>query len=140
LVKKPVWGPRIPGIDGLLQDLQLIEVCALQWRTCVEAARTYGQSLPAGRYMECRLEELSIDRLDQIMKFCQLEESSEVRAAFERQFDPNQTSHRRSAANDEELKLIQPWIAATIEWLGANQSSFSRGARPADPAASGGAK
>ena len=33
MVNKPVWGPRIPGIDALLRDLDLLAVCALQWRT-----------------------------------------------------------------------------------------------------------
>ena len=30
IVGKPVWGPRIPGIDGLLDQLDLLEVCCLQ--------------------------------------------------------------------------------------------------------------
>jgi hypothetical protein len=117
LVKKPVWGPRIPGIQGLLEDLELVEVCALQWRTCVEAARTYGQTLPADRYREVRLEELSPELLDSLLEFCQLEESPEVRAAFEQDFQPDQTRHRRAAADDRDIKLIQQWIGSTMRWL-----------------------
>jgi hypothetical protein len=118
LVKKPVWGPRIPGIDGLLQDLALIEVCALQWRMCVEAARGFGQTLPEGRYLECRLEDLSHQRMKSILEFCQLEESPEVWQAFEETFDRQQTRHRRAAAADEDVEMIRPWIEPTMLWLG----------------------
>lgn len=34
------WGPRYPGIDGDLQDVGLLRVCARQWRTSVQAARS----------------------------------------------------------------------------------------------------
>jgi hypothetical protein len=117
MVRKPVWGPRIPGIDGLLEDLELIDVCALQWRMCVETARHYGRSLPQNRYMECRLEELSAQRLREILAFCQLEDSPEVWDAFERKFDPEQTRHRRVSASTEEIDQIRRWTDPTTHWL-----------------------
>lgn len=119
LVNQPVWGPRIPGIDGLLKDLKLLEVCALQWRMCVEAACHYGRALGAERYLECRLEAMSPDLLKSIMSFCQLDESPEVLETFEREFDPAQTQHRRAAATDEDVELICKWTTPTITWLDA---------------------
>lgn len=118
-VKPPVWGPRIPGIDGLVQDLQLIEVCALQWRMCVEAACQFGRTLPANRYLECRLEDLSPELLRKILRFCQLDEASEVFAKFERDFDPSQTTHRRAQATSEDVELIRKWTEPTTKWLAA---------------------
>lgn len=118
LVKQPVWGPRIPGIDSLLKELELIEVCALQWRTCVEAACHYGRTLPADRYMECRLEEMSPELLKSVLEFCQLDQSPEVEAAFARDFDAGQTRHRRAAASAEDLELIHRWTESTLKWLG----------------------
>jgi hypothetical protein len=118
LVKQPVWGPRIPGIDSLLKELELIEVCALQWRTCVEAACHYGRTLPADRYMECRLEELSPALLKSVLDFCQLEPSPEVEATFARDFDAGQTRHRRAAASAEDIELIHKWTETTLKWLG----------------------
>lgn len=118
LVKQPVWGPRIPGIDSLLKELELIEVCALQWRTCVEAACHYGRTLPADRYMECRLEEMSPELLESVLEFCQLDSSPEVEATFARDFDAGQTRHRRAAASDEDLELIHRWTESTLKWLG----------------------
>jgi hypothetical protein len=119
LVKPPVWGPRIPGIDGLVQDLDLIEVCALQWRMCVEAACNAGRTLPTHRYMECRLEQMSPELLRSILAFCQLEDSPEVWRAFERDFDEKQTAHRRAAAESADIDLIRQWTEPTMRWLAA---------------------
>lgn len=118
LVRPPVWGPRIPGLESLLKELELIEVCALQWRTCVEAACAYGRTLPPDRYLECRLEEMSPELLKSILEFCQLEPSSEVDATFARDFDMGKTRHRRDIASAEDLELIHKWTLTTLQWLG----------------------
>jgi hypothetical protein len=123
LVKQPVWGPRIPGIDGMLQELELIEVCALQWRTCVEAARDYGHTLPRDRYFECRLEELTPEVLGRLLQFCQLEDSPDVWQTFEREFDPSQTTYRRSQAMPADVDAIRRWIEPTMTWLAATSVS-----------------
>lgn len=122
LVRQPVWGPRLPGIDEMLRELELIEVCALQWRTCVEAARDYGRSLPRDRYFECRLEELTPDVMGSLLQFCQLDDSPEVWQAFERQFDPSQTSYRRDQATPADIDAIRRWIEPTMTWLTATSS------------------
>ena len=44
-----MWGPRLPGMRGMLRDLQLLEVCTLQWRTCVEAARHSGAKMSSDK-------------------------------------------------------------------------------------------
>lgn len=119
LVRQPVWGPRIPGLDGLLRDLTLLEVCALQWRMCVESARHYGRSLPGDRYLECRLEDLSPELLDSVARFCQLDPAPEVAAEFASQFDASQTSHRRAEATPDEIDLIEKWTEPTTTWLAA---------------------
>jgi hypothetical protein len=118
LVSQPVWGPRIPGIDQLLKDLDLVEVCALQWRTCVEAARQFGRTLPPDRYLECRLESMSAETLASVLKFCQLDDAPEVWDAFGRTFDAGQTRHRRAKAAPGEIELVRRWIEPTMSWLG----------------------
>ena len=117
LVRPPGWGPRIPGIDGLVNDLTLLEVCALQWRMCVEAACQYGRSLPADRYFECRLEEMSPDLLRKLLEFCQLEDSPKVWRAFEQEFQPAQTRHRAAIASPAEIATLQRWLEPTMTWM-----------------------
>jgi hypothetical protein len=118
LVGKPVWGPRIPGIDGLLDQLDLLEVCCLQWRMCVEQACLYGRQLPPGRYMEVRLEDMSPALLGSVLEFCQLEMTPEVQAGFAQMFDEGLTTRRKTAADPQDLEMIRRWIEPTMEWLG----------------------
>jgi len=118
LVRQPVWGPRIPGIDGLLKDLSILEVSALQWRMCVEAATQMGRTLPPERYFQCRLEDMSLDVMKRIFAFCKLEDSPEVWEAFHREFDPSKASYRRANASPEDLEMIRQWTEPTMQWLG----------------------
>lgn len=118
LASQPVWGPRIPGIDGLLRELDLLEVCCLQWRMCVESACQFGRQLPADRYLECRLEEMSPELLRSILRFAGLEESDAMWATFEREFDPTLPRGRRDGADQGEIETINRWIEPTLQWLG----------------------
>ena len=34
------WGPRIKGIDKLLKKYSLLEICAIQWKRCVDKAES----------------------------------------------------------------------------------------------------
>ncbi|MEM9138191.1 MAG: sulfotransferase [Pseudomonadota bacterium] len=53
-----VWGPRYPGIEADAARLPLAEVCARQWRICVETARRDLAALPENRVTEIRYEDL----------------------------------------------------------------------------------
>lgn len=117
LVGPNVWGPRIPGIREMLKELELIEVCALQWRTCVEAARHYGVTLPADRYMEIRLEELTLEKFREVMEFAEIIEEPAVIENFQKTIDPARSTGRRENASSADVKLLGKWIASTMEWL-----------------------
>lgn len=121
LMGQPVWGPRIPGIDGLLKDLSVLEVCCLQWRMSVESACHYGRQLPADRYLECRLEDMSFELLESVLEFCQLSTTPEMRAGFEAHFDEGLTTRRRSQAEPDVLQTILKWIGPTMQWLGQDK-------------------
>jgi hypothetical protein len=117
VVKAPLWGVRLPGMHEMLRDLDLLEVCSLQWRWCVEAACQEGRKWPADRYMECRLEEFDQSVLERILQFCHLEPSAEVLSAYQERFDPSQPQGRTSSANPGEVALIRRWIEPTLAWL-----------------------
>lgn len=118
LVGQNVWGPRIPGIRKLLKELDLLEVCALQWRMCVESAKLYGETLPADRYLEIRLEDLNLVTFRKILEFAGLEEEEEVMQNFQNVMDPTKSTARRSKATSEDLKTLRQWITPTMHWLG----------------------
>ena len=117
LVGPNLWGPRIPGMREMLKELDLLEVCALQWRTCVEAAMQYGETMPADRYMELKLEELNLEKFREILEFAELEEEPEIIENFQRVMDPSRSTGRRSKANNDEVRLLNRWIMSTMERL-----------------------
>ena len=118
LARHPVWGPRIPGIDGLLEELDLLEVCALQWRMCVEAACQYGRSLPADRYLELRLEALSAESITPVLAFCGLGDEPALHEYLRDHFDRRMPGARTAAADPAEIEVIERWIEPTLQWLG----------------------
>jgi hypothetical protein len=114
-----LWGPRIPGLEQLVRELKLIEVCALQWRMCVEAGCHRGRLLPDDRYMECRLEDFSPELIRKVMDFCGLEDDGAVWKKYEERYDPTRLGDRRAArATPEEIETIMEWIEPTLRWLG----------------------
>jgi hypothetical protein len=55
------WGPRFDGIDDLIQEKALIEVCGLQWKSCVRAAEASLSDLPSAQTLTIRYEDLVED-------------------------------------------------------------------------------
>ena len=113
-----LWGPRIPGIQSMVGELDVLDICCLQWRMCVEAACHYGRSLPRDRYMEFRLEDMNLELFDSIIEFCELDDCSTMRTHFREVYDPDTPLRRRGQADPEELERIRRWIEPTQQWLG----------------------
>lgn len=112
-----LWGPRLPGIDGLVRDLDLLEVCALQWRMCVELACQAGRRLGPDRYFECRVEDLTPGVLKEIVDFCELGDAPQVWAAFESEYEPAKIHEYGKDLTAEELRRVMDWIEPTLAWL-----------------------
>jgi hypothetical protein len=102
----------------MLRELDLVEVCAMQWRLCVEAACRYGRALPAERYLECRLESFDDAALDRLLAFCELEDYPELRSAIEAAFHGGLATSRRAEASREEQERVKALVEPTASWLG----------------------
>jgi hypothetical protein len=117
-----VWGPRLPGIDGLLRDLDVLDVSALQWRMCVETAIHVGRRLPSDRYMEIWLEDLSPELLRQVLEFCELEDDQEIFRVFHQSHDPKLAHGRRAEADPADIERILRWIEPTLLLIDGERS------------------
>jgi hypothetical protein len=117
-----VWGPRLPGIDGLLRDLDILDVCALQWRMCVETAIHFGRRLPPDRYMEVWLEDLSPKLLRELLAFCELDDEQEILRIFDQTHNPGLARGRRAGANPADVSRILRWIEPTLSLVGRERS------------------
>jgi Sulfotransferase family len=113
-----IWGPRLPGIEGLLRDLEILDVCALQWRMCVETAIHFGRRLPPHRYLEIWLEDLSPQLLRQVLTFCELDDDEKVLRVFSRTHDPTLAHGRRAKADAADIDRILRWTESTMSLIG----------------------
>ena len=117
----------MPGMAGLARELDALELAALQWRWCVEAACQAGRELPADRYLEVRLEAFSPSTLERIMAFCGLSLNAAVTERFECHWRPGDPSGRRTRADAAELERVRRWIEPTEHWLESNAPLESEG-------------
>lgn len=70
-----VWGPRYTSLYEDLRHGTLLEVCAMQWKQCVDAATQYLRTLPRERFREFKYEEFVTvpeAQLMQIAEFAQV--------------------------------------------------------------------
>ncbi|QDU91169.1 hypothetical protein Pla175_45890 [Pirellulimonas nuda] len=112
-----VWGPRLPGIEQWVRDRDLLEVCALQWRMCVEIACREGRALPEHRYTECRLDNFDEAELARVMRFCSLEPAEEVSKKYAEYFEGRPPDGRSQQAADDDVRRVETLIAPTEAWL-----------------------
>jgi hypothetical protein len=52
------WGPRFAGLDELVKEKELIEVCGIQWKVCLEAAESAMRQLPSDQAITLRYEDI----------------------------------------------------------------------------------
>ncbi len=62
------WGPRFTGIDELVRERSLLEVCALQWRACVDAADDALADIAPHRIFALRYEDFVCDPSEQFQR------------------------------------------------------------------------
>ncbi len=69
------WGPRFDGIDEMLRSRSLDEVCAAQWRRCIERSYSALERLPCERVHRLRYEDFvrrPEDGLVELLRFLDL--------------------------------------------------------------------
>jgi hypothetical protein len=118
VVGQNVWGPRLPGIEQMTRQLDLLDICCLQWRTCVERSVSYGRTLPKEQYLRLHIEDLDPAMIRCIAEFCQLRDPSEPVTMFESQYVPLLSAKRKVNADPETVNRIRAWCEPTTQWLG----------------------
>ena len=82
------------------------------------AACQVGRRLPADRYLEMHLEDVSAPLLEKALDFCELEREATLWAELEERFQPRLSGARSANADPETLERIRRWIEPTNRWLG----------------------
>lgn len=118
---RTLWGPRLPGLAKMVRDMTLIEVAAMQWRQCTELAAHDGRALAPGRYMEVRLEDLTLDKLEAILLHVGLDMHDNVAAAYTHGFDRNMPSRKLDQLSDIDRHSLRRILTPTMQWLGYDE-------------------
>lgn len=128
-VGPPVAGVRLPAMSAMRCEMDLLDVCFLQWRSSVEWACQFGRSLPPGRYMECRIETFCEDDVRRIYDFLGLEVTPDALEFVRKNFEPGRIGPAMQDCFPEELERLKTMVAPTMRWI----ESYN----PNDAAASG---
>ncbi len=89
-----VWGPRYPGIEQDATSRSLAEVCALQWKNCIETASADLDKIDQQRVFNIRYEDLVAgpDALEGLVENLGLPEQEKIMDAFKANVKPTKGS------------------------------------------------
>lgn len=122
---RALYGPRIAGLEGVVDDLGVLAASALQWQACTTRAATFGRDIGPARYLEVKLERLDAATLATVMDFCGLSPDAEVVERFISTYDPT-IARRQVPLGPDEHRLVAPVVGPVNAWLG-----YDRENRPA---------
>ena len=115
------WGPRFAGIERMLQNCSLAEVCAEQWRVSVELAAKALEKLPADRCHTIRYEDFvrrPISEFARIADFVKAPRGSTQFSAIVKGISTNSVGNWRSQLDAASADLIAPRLRTTLDKWG----------------------
>lgn len=115
------WGPRFEGIDEYRDKYELIELCAIQWKNCVEAVLQSAEDLNDATYLEVRYEDLVEEpykKLRQIGDFLGIENIKPWINFAEEKYYNESISKWKNELSDEDMKLVLPHIEEYLRKFG----------------------
>lgn len=119
------WGPCLPDMQSILRKYTLDEVCALQWKSCVEKSEQAFASMPADKVLRVKYENFIVspeNELKKILTFIQLpysDESVKEAVAF---VSPNSLNKGRNALGHKIVERLESLIGDTLERHGYAKS------------------
>jgi len=112
-----IWGPRLDNMQELLGRFSLEEVCALQWRECVERAVQSLASVGEGRVLRARYESVVDDPrgfLAQVADFLGIAAGSGEASRYE-WISPGRVGTGRHGLTPDARAAVERIIAGTLE-------------------------
>lgn len=113
------WGPRYPGIDDDLGRVELLRVCARQWRTSVTAARKDLEGRPGGvriAYADLVADPVRVLTHSLVVLGLPVDEGRVVEAAS--MIDPDRSSPARGRLSAKQRAVLTDEIGTLLKELG----------------------
>jgi hypothetical protein len=115
------WGPRFNGLDQLVAEKTLIEVCGLQWKACVRGAEQAFENLPDCQVISVRYEDLVNQPLltaKQIYEKVRLDFTSECETYINHEMTRSNLTKWKQNLTPRDLELLLPHIQTELRQFG----------------------
>ncbi len=115
------WGPRFLGLSDLRRNHSLLEVCAIQWRTCVEAAISGLECIPKEQKATILFENLVFKpavEIDTLFSRAGLTATTDTESFPDSQIRTNTVGRWRSSLTPIEQAALTRRLDATLKQLG----------------------
>lgn len=115
------WGPLFSGYKDALQKYSLAEVCALQWKHCVDLSEQAFAEIEPERILRVKYEDFVTDSFNELDRICSAlglqMDSEQLRAATAKVTECSVGKGRRSLS-PEIMEKIRPHIQDSLERYG----------------------
>jgi len=119
--EKGVKGPHFEGIKKLLVEKDFLEVCAIQWKICVESARKSLRNIPSEQVIEIRYEDLvtnPVEVIEALFSKIELSFPQECQEHIKHNVHDSNLDKWRSNLAESELARLLPHISSELADLG----------------------
>lgn len=112
------WGPALEGMQDILRNHSLNEICLLQWKRCVEKAQQAFKNMPHDKVINVRYEDFVTNpeyELSRILKFIDKNVTKEEINFSIKNVSSKSIGKGRNALGEEEVKKLEPLIKETLK-------------------------
>jgi len=111
------WGPALNGMDEILGKHSLTEVCALQWKRCVDNSERDFAAISPDRVIRVSYEQFvknPVAEFERIASFVGKETTEDVKVYLKANIRPGSVGKGRKALGKEQIDVLRPLIADTL--------------------------
>lgn len=115
------WGPRFSGLDKLVQEKSLIEVCGYQWKACIQSTREGFTKISDTQKMTINYEDLVRNPhqvAERIFDRIGIDFSDASKNYLTDNVDPAHINKWQSQLTEEDLASLMPIIEEELLYLG----------------------
>lgn len=115
------WGPKLDRMEVLLKERSLEEVCALQWKRCVEKAALALEDIPGECWIGVEYEKFVThpeQDLKDILDFLEIKDSNDLIANAISGVSPNSIGKGKKELGKEIISRLTPLIKDTMNKYG----------------------
>jgi hypothetical protein len=116
-----VWGPRFIGMEDYCRTHPLPEICAMQWKRCVERAEQDFANLPPEMVCRVKYEELTENpcgQIQRLLEFLNVTVPDDHVAASAAAITPQHTNAWQTKLNEDDRNRVLPIIGPLLERYG----------------------